>query len=263
MTTSFDMLNECFIKGGSRDSLKRPNWAVVRDQKELESAMKSLLSNCLWALTVRYIHSQCQGACGWPLCTETGFYGLNPGAGEYGRHWIRTEWAQNFYSAMLHLPVDLNVLQTLECKLAIASALFPTFQECLAIDRLHTLPPTILRDVRYNSCTNFLHHPNLRCFRFSISWNGLSKTPRPFDNISIHQLTRPCPQSSHTLGVRHRSFWYVVSIFGWRPVNGRWSSCKHLISGRSGRVLMYASWTVLYGLWYRCPIHRSVKRRKS
>lgn len=64
MTTSFDMLNECFIKGGSRDSLKRPNWAVVRDQKELESAMKSLLSNCLWALTVRYIHSQCQGACG-------------------------------------------------------------------------------------------------------------------------------------------------------------------------------------------------------
>lgn len=58
MSTSFDMLNECFNKGGSRDDLKRPNWAPAKGRQEQSVAMAKLLSHCLWALFVSPIQPE-------------------------------------------------------------------------------------------------------------------------------------------------------------------------------------------------------------
>lgn len=52
MTTSFDLLHECFIKGGSRDDLKRPNWLFARGKDDQGTAMESLLASTFWALFV-------------------------------------------------------------------------------------------------------------------------------------------------------------------------------------------------------------------
>lgn len=58
MISSFDLLKECFIKGGSRNDLKRPNWVFAKDQDEQGRAMENLLSNCFWAVMVSPLYSE-------------------------------------------------------------------------------------------------------------------------------------------------------------------------------------------------------------
>lgn len=52
MITSFSQLKECFIKGGSRDDLKRPHWVFANGKSDAGKALDSIFLHTLWAIMV-------------------------------------------------------------------------------------------------------------------------------------------------------------------------------------------------------------------